>query len=361
MYQSAHEASPQERAIDIKEMMKTEIGRVGEQDISYRLHRGDSSIADMNRDDVRDNVDPLSKHQYVPGSIYIPGSHAEVPRPVAFQETPTSSATREMIGVSDVYVEFDSFERLQPSKPEEGLLVFSARSANDENPIDNIIEMQIYPFFIPRAATDPTYQPDFYFYRRITVAIQNIAGVQFVKKSQKTSRWHFELEVENAGSMWRLNPTVDEGKYVFTKPIRDLNIAEIKFRAPEKDAVFQPDCYDAIAVNPADFGPSGDRRVRTTIPHGLTIGSQTTVFFKDFNSTNSNFNAIMNDVNGHVVDVVSSNKLQFTNTPLGNLLGSAIDVAGNPAAGRLCIGERRIRFVIRFRRILPTLTNWIAP
>lgn len=369
LYQSAFEASPQERATDIKEILKGEIGRIGEQDVAYRLHRGDTSVSDSNKQPISDNVDPLKRPARTvprnqPGAIYVPGvqpQESEIPRPVVFQGTPTAKPTKEMIGISDVYVEFDSFEKLQPSIPSEGLLVFSARSANDENPIDNIIEMQIYPFFIPRVAVDETYQPNFYFYRKVTVAMQNIAGIQFVKKLQKTSKWHFELEVQNAGNVYRLEPSVDEGKYVFTKPIRDLNIAEIRFRVPEKHLQFPTDCFDATVVSPADFGPSGDRRMFTSIPHGLQVGSQVTVFLKNFNSTNSRLNTIMNDTNGHVVDVVSSTKLQFTNTPFANLLATAVDVDGNPATGRVCVGERRVRFVIRFRRILPVLTNWISP
>jgi len=365
-YQSAFDTDAATRNTDIKEILKTEIGRVGEQDVAYRLHRGDTSVADMNRDPVNDNIDPLDKGpepQYKPGSIYVPSSaeRSEIPRPVVFQGTPTARPTKEMLGISDIYVEFDSFEKLQPSQPENGLLVFSTRSANDENPIDSIIEMQIYPFYMPIIETDPLYQPNFYFYRRITVGIQNLAGTQFVKKLQKRDRWHFELETQNAGIVFRVEPTVHDGKYVFTKPVRDLSTAEFRFAAPDKVVTFPTDVFDATAVNPADFGPGGNQRIVTATPHGLTVGTSVAVFVKEFNSNNSNFNTIMNSEIGHIVDVVSSTKLQFTGTPSSTLLGTSVDSSGNPTTMKLCIGERRVRFVVRFRRILPTLTNWISP
>jgi len=373
-YKSAFDTTCEERNTDVKEILKNEIDKVGDKDVIYRLHRGDSNLVNLGRGDVTDSyADPLERNQppsptYKPGSIYVPSSSSEpepgingIPRPAVFQGTPTSKPTKELIGISDVYIEFDSFNKLQPSEPSNGLLVFDIRNVNEENPIDSIIEMQIYPFFMPIIETDPTYQPNFYYYRRLTLAIQNITGTQFVKKLQNEKRWHFELEVLNAGSVFEVKPTVGEGKYVFTKPIRDLNIAEFRFRAPEKRVNIPTDCFDVTAVNPPDFGPGGNQRFETAIPHGLTVGTQVAVFFQNFNSNNSNFNAIINDEIGHIVDVVSSTKIQLTNTPSSTLLGSAVDSSGNPATARLCVGERRVRFTVRFRRILPSLTNWISP
>ena len=366
-YKSAFDTTCVERNTDVKEMLKSEITNVGDQDVVYRLHRGDANLVNLNRDPVVDKKPTAPTPRYKPGSIYIPGKPATpetnngIQRPVVFQGTPTAKPTKELIGISDVYFEFDSFNKLDSSNPEKGLLIFDLRAVNEDNPVDSIIEMQIYPFFMPVIKTDTTYQPNFYYYRRLTIGIQNIAGVQFVKKKFNEKRWHFELEVLNAGSVFEVKPTVGDGKYIFTKPVRDLNIAEFRFLAPEKQATLPIDCFDVAAVNPADFGLGGDRRFETSEPHGLTIGVQTTVFFKNFNSTNSVLNEIINSELGHLVDVVSSTKVQLTTTPSANLLGTAVDVNGNPATARMCIGDRRIRFNVRFRRITPSLTNWISP
>ena len=72
-YKSAHDTTCEERNTDIKEILKNEIDKVGDKDVVYRLHRGDSSLVNMGRGDTTDSYTNPLNSQRRPEPKYNPG------------------------------------------------------------------------------------------------------------------------------------------------------------------------------------------------------------------------------------------------------------------------------------------------
>jgi len=339
---------------DIHELLKEEISGQGRSDdIPYRVHiaqTGTSNEGVVSRDlspQVRSQKDLYTKKNIstlIPKQVapYIPGS-----------------TDRNNIGISDTYIYCDSFNKKISSEPENGLLIYSVQDLNNQVPIKNFIEVEIYlPFFIQEPIVDDSYQPNFFFFRHIQIYFESIGGRQFVNGGS-SNIFHFDLELDSAGgNIYKAHGGLS--KYIFKYPVTDIQELRIRFKTPLKNIEFQQDVY-TITVVPSAGPPPFNQRITTGIPHNLTIGSQVSIFFKNFNSTNSVLNKTMNSTIGHLADVIDSTTLELPNSPGSDGLGTAIDVNSNPASATMYIGDRRIAFVLRFRELREDITNYIAP
>lgn len=344
------------KELDVHEMLKQEIsGQKRDDDIAYRIHQSQTGRSEEGvttralAPHIRSGVDLDGKIRQ--------GRGTTIPKPVTpFIPGPTD---RNNIGVSDTYLYCDSFNKRDNSVPSEGLLIFDVQDLNNQVPIKNFIELEIIlPFFIPEPDVDETYQPSFYFFRHLLIFIEAIGGRQFVNGGSGRI-FHFDLELDNAGgNIFRAHDGLS--KYVFTYPVRDAQELQIRFKTPLKNIELPQDVFDVTAV--ASVGPAPfNQRFVTSVPHTLTIGAQYSVYFKSFNSTTGALNSVINNKKGHIVDVTDSTTVQLTNTPGSNALGTAVDLNANPATSKMCVGERRIAFILRFRELKEDITNYIAP
>lgn len=251
-------------------------------------------------------------------------------------------------GIADSYLKFDSRARDSSSDISNGLLSFNITELNQNQPIENIIEMQIGTFFIPDIAT-PVDVPDYFFFKQVTILIEEMQGQAHF--GPDGTRYHFDLRVIPAGIANELVPAANEGKFIFTKPFRDISLMSLRFKAPFKNIVFPDD------VLPFNASPgTSPARIITAAPHGLPVASTVAIFVSDFVSGIGNVDNIINSPDGHMVTVIDATTLEFSAAAGFDFAGVLTAVPGNAF-----IGERGIRFSMRFRTLVNIKTNTIVP
>jgi len=168
------------------------------------------------------------------------------PPPVPVQTDTTNAAFQ------DIYIYFDSANKDQSSLPAQGLYIWSVSSLNNAlQPITRIIEMEISNFHIQDILT-PLTSPAYFFFEQVTLELEQSSAQAMFGPSGL--RYHFEFLVEDAGISKLLLPK-REGKYVFGIPLRELSIANFRFRAPTKTIVFNQDTYlDCSPINGTNPG-----------------------------------------------------------------------------------------------------------
>lgn len=284
----------------------------------------------------------------------IPGVYTSVP-------TPTSSANIQPgaaeIGISDTYLYFNSFENVSNSDLENGVISFPIPSINNNKPVQNIIELECTRFFMPDITEGAT-DPDFWFFKRAYIYIEQLSATQSALAFNQ-NKYHFEFEVVPSGISVEMVPIRERSKYTFTKPVRDLT--EITFR------ILRPPFFERVPIPQSLFGMtpvSGTTpgRVTTSEPHGLpvTAGPYPTgyvaVTIKEWSSNGpASVNSAMVRSGGHMVNVIDANTIEFDST-------AGVDFAlVTSGSGVLGINFRRIAFEMRFRSIVSSITNYIAP
>jgi hypothetical protein len=147
---------------------------------------------------------------------------------------------------SDNYLYFDSTFKDSISTPETGVLVFRIATMNSNQPISNIIEMEIGTFNIPVTDEFPPQLPipSSLFYRRVTMFIPEMAAQPIY--CADGVKFHFEFEVVPQGISYQLIPI--HRKFIFTQPFINLDTITMIFRNPLGTLVLQPDTFAATAV-----------------------------------------------------------------------------------------------------------------
>ena len=332
------------KEIDVHELLRQEINQQGDE-IPYRLHKSGTTASQKNPNQ------PQRTQQRNPQS------QAPDAQQLARSPAPPKKAD---YGISDSYVYLDSTNKVEGSDPSTGLYIFDILGLNNGFPIENIIEAEVSSFYVPLINTDITFQPEFFAFRRIFLDMETIGGQQYVNSGSIDRKFHFEFEVENAGSAFKLEP--ETKKFVFTQPVRDLTQLRLRFRVPlGKKVTFNQDVFAVNSVNPAPGPPPADRWVKTQEKHGLVIGSQYAVVFRDFNSSSSLLNETINNLNGHLVQAIDENTVELTSTPNANLIASTPTPAGTIPSATMYVIPHRIAMTIRFRTIKDKLTNFVQP
>jgi hypothetical protein len=263
------------------------------------------------------------------------------------------------IGINDVYMYFDSWYKADESIPSLGLYSFNVQQINGPEPIKNIIEMQLMPFFAPKIETNAAYQPEYYFFKTILMEFTLISGRQITKSVAAAQNFHFELDVEDAGSAVLARPR--NNLFIFTEPVLDITKINVQFKLPNQAISWPNDVFDVAAVEPSVLPPPGDRQLTTGTAHGLNVGQNYAVYFKNYNSISSVLNSIINNPLGHIATVIDATTLQLTNTPGANAIGSTPSALGGPPTAKMYVGPLRIAFSMRFRTVRRIETNFITP
>jgi len=254
------------------------------------------------------------------------------------------------IGLKDTYVYFDSATADEVDL-QKGKLKFLIAKRNNNVPIENVIEMEINEFYFPRIAK-PLTQPEYYFYRRVTMAIEEVKTTQ-TRQGTNNFRFHFEFDVLDAGIVVKLKAI--DNKHKITKAIKDLTEMTFEFKAPTKEIELPREVLTGTIT-----GILGLSEITFTEPHGLDATISHTVYFGPYNlpvaPLPSVVSPIITNPLGYIVtpaNLVDPMKIIFAPTAVfGNLtdLGQQILVY---------VGERKIAFVMRFRSLIDKKTNSI--
>jgi hypothetical protein len=254
-------------------------------------------------------------------------------------------------GFRDVYALFESRYRAGGDF-QNGLFSFNLNTEGSSltggatgiiYPLDEIMEMELYPFTIPNAFITNQYTTAAYYqyhFKSVEIfvkefnrqCVHNVAG----------DRHHFTFSTLADNHYIHLTPTM--GKFVFSGPTRADTIT-FQFLHRGYNLEFASDKYLGATVgfvNPASF--------TTTTPHGLTTNS--CVVFPTFSGSVSMDSAMQNKF-GHIVTIV--NPTTFT-IPL-----SLIGQGPNPVTTNFEVLERFIELPMRFRTYMPEITNHITP
>lgn len=250
--------------------------------------------------------------------------------------------------IRDNYLYFDSTAKISSiSDLAAGKMSWSIPLLNQNQPLENIIEMEIGSFYIPDIPTAATF-PQYFFYERITVLLEEVQAQSV--RAQNSIRFHWELDLQPAGISRAATPV--NPKFIFQIPFRDLSIATFSFRAPIKNTQFQPDIMGFVSQ--AGTSPA---RITTNIPHQLAIASINTIYVSNFLSSISIVDQTINDPDGFLVTVINATTLEFPALAVAGFDFAAVGVV----QGDLVIGFRRIAFQVRFRTLTDTKTNGITP
>lgn len=379
------------KQIDIKELQKDQLrGQQGASDVTYSLYNQpiyDPKIHNLKYYDHRNQLTQHSAYYrpnpQIPNNPRIPQPHPNtVPGPInthSVSRDPLKSRVdhndfneglgltdeekyqlRDNIGVEDRYIYPDSRIKLGGSNPAQGYYSWDIVAMNNNTPLKNIIEAEIEEFIIPNVAVDPTYQPAYFYFKTVFVYIESIYAQQYGTGGTTKSLFHFEMEVhDEPDGRKRLKPK--NRKYIFTMPVRDITILNVRFRTPTQDIRFNQDVYTAAAVQPADHVPDGDKRFVLDDMHNLTIGATYAVYFENFNSVDNDLNTVINNPTGHLALVIDATKIQLTNTPLASRIAITPKQGGGVPYAKILIGERRIAMQLRMRGLRGTLTNYMNP
>lgn len=253
-------------------------------------------------------------------------------------------------GFEDTYLYFDSDAKESTAEDlANGILRYSIVKLNQNNPLKNIIEMQLGNFYIPEITTGANF-PLYFFYKRVNILIEEMKTRSI--RAQDDVLFHFEMDVQPSGIANLLTPAANEGKFIFRQPFRDITSITFRFRAPIKPVVFEQDIFEFTAI----VGTS-PARITTTQPHGLTIASLVSIFCRNFTSDVGNIDPLINSVDGHLVTVIDANILEF---PAIGISGFDFTGIGGAIPGELTVGFRRIAFSMRFRSLTDLKTNQIT-
>jgi len=317
-YGRASAAAPNRRlAVDTHEELKRELARqAGANDATYY----NSGVAD-------------------------PGSGSIVPL------QPTQIDVRRTANFIDTTLYFDSCFRNNASQLSLGALSFSIFNLNNNQPIDNIVEMQIGNFYIPHIDTNAL-APDYYFYKRVNIEVRELNSQAI--RAANNGKFHFEMDVQSAGIADYLTPATNNGKFTFSNPLKNnLDQMTFVFMKPTSPIMFPQDQFMFNAVP-----GSAPAQIVMQEPHGLTIGFPVTIFVSMFASNVGQIDALINGPDGFLVDVLGPTLLQFQ---VAAVTGFDFTNVAVPVQGKLVVGFRRVAFTVRFRSISDTETNRIFP
>lgn len=197
--------------------------------------------------------------------VGLPGGPSASPSgpPPPASAGPTSTLN---FGIYDTYLYFDSFFKDGTSNFVNGELRYSVVALNYNNPIDNIIQMEIGEFFIPDIVL-PNNQPEFFFYKRVGLLINEMTTMSIF--GNNNFRFHFEFNVQSAGISVKLTPI--NNIFSFSRPVRDFTEVTFKFTAPLKSVPFLQDTFNITSVgstsNPGFNGTA--LQFITSDPHNL--------------------------------------------------------------------------------------------
>ncbi len=285
----------------------------------------------------------------------LPNIQDSIPQPArSFQ---TQSVTMPN-GITDTYIYFDSQEADQYDLAG-GKLTYSILRRNNGNPLQRIIEMEIFPFFFPEIQLPivldnlarPHAQPGFWFYNDAEMSLIEIKSTQSISALNQF-RFHFQFDVQPYGIVRKFVPK--NNLHIFPVPILSLNDVTFEFRAARKLVPIPQEVFTGTLypnTTPVTFV--------TNTPHNLDPTVDHTVFFSIPGLTYSvdDYN-IINNPNGIYLMAIYSDIPNNTTVNIDLATGSA---AATGIPGTMYVGANKVAFTMRFRSLADKVTNTIVP
>lgn len=327
----------------------------------------------------RIDIHELIKHEIFSTDVVSCNNHFEKNRPC-----PSA-----VYGVSDQYLILDSLEKIQSSKPSRGEYQFNfmihgvtrSQTIGVIDSLDTIIGIQIFPFSMPiipkdnftvnhpglnlvsngplpsmgDSVSNPQAQTPF---GRITLLFKEL-GLQSISDANDR-RHHFEFVAKETtlGDRLALTPICDV--YHFTEPIQAINGLTVCLFNPIAPLRIPPDVLYNVRIVPSQlltFMYSDP-----TFLINLALGDR--IYIYNFQSHDQALNSYIGRASGHIVGV---NGFIYNTTSTGIdvtfRLNPDVDVGASiaPHSVNVLIAKNRIRIPLRLRRVVPRLTNYIAP
>ena len=222
---------------------------------------------------------------------------------------------------------------------------------------------------------------------RFTIQVREV-GLQSISDING-NRHNFEYDVEyrtdigKSATTYQAKPLKELNTYIFTQPITSLQGISLVFRNPDMPIAFEPDVYRRVTFQ-FDAMP-GAFIVFLLDYHNLRVGDR--IYIQDFQgwSGSGNLALFMNRPEGFVVanydDValvphanpavdnpldygsLLQNPGKFTIDPavsIRNITGGVVP-PGTVRTVTIYVEKRRMRIPLRFRSVVPKLTNRIVP
>lgn len=167
-------------------------------------------------------------------------------------------------GIIDTYIYCDSVFKDPGSDLQNGRLVFDVAALNNNQPIDNVIEMEISAFYIPVVDNFPLDLPipQTFFYRRNTLLIQELSTQAYFGPNQ--NRFHWEVDVTPQGIANQVTPV--KPKFIFGRPVRDITKITLVLKTPLTPLTLPTDVYPAVAVAGTGTTASNPLQFQTGYP-----------------------------------------------------------------------------------------------
>lgn len=173
-------------------------------------------------------------------------------------------------GIIDTYIYCDSVYKDPGSDLQNGRLVFDIAALNNNQPVDNVIEMEISSFFIPVVDNFPLDMPipQTFFYRRNTLLIQELTTQAYFGPNQ--NRFHWEVDVSPQGIANQVTPV--KPKFIFGRPVRDITKITLVIKTPVNPLSLPVDVYPSVAIPGSGTSASNPLQFQTGFPSAIPNG-----------------------------------------------------------------------------------------
>lgn len=287
-----------------------------------------------------------------------------------------------VIGFEDFELYFDSVER-DPSNSDylHGILSWQVKPLNNNLDVNNVVEMMLGDFYIPKVkffAGEPpgvgTYPDEFYFRRIYMEFIEAPANHAVLGPSG--NRFHWEFDVQNiSGQSLRLVPT--KRSFFFPRPLQNITNFRIRFMIPNTvrpfpmtapgtsrfDVVPLPEETVTIRLvldtgtgqgyDPPRFEILGGPQTNILGPWGSTGTPGIAAFITGFDDGGVSLEDI-NDPGGVFITNIIDNYVFELENKVYELFTSL-----TPSA-TMFIPKNRIAFPVRFSTVTGVATNYVS-
>lgn len=120
---------------------------------------------------------------------------------------------------SDVRILFDS-QYASEVNASNGQISFNTSTSIDNFKISDVVAIKIKPFLFPTPNRANKNGPDLLFFNRVYIYLSTFSGRNCVRTMVDNTSYHFEMEVESAGTMLRLIP--NESVHTFPMPYNSI-------------------------------------------------------------------------------------------------------------------------------------------
>jgi len=284
--------------------------------------------------------------------------------------------------ISDHYLVLDSAEKYENSRPEEGEFIFNFmvegvtrnQTIGVRNVIENVVSIQIMPFYLPllpdrpfklndpqadkglpRLLANPSSSQNSQLqYGRITLLLKEI-GLQSISGAQNR-RHHFEFEVNELSDRLLLTPIAGHDTYIFTDPIKEIHGLTLCFYNPFDPLEIPNDILNANLVS-VTSPPFLELQLHPGQTHNLVLGD--VIFIKGVSTSSSTINRYLNRLEGHLIGTGTTPSLISLNPTVD---GTPLGLAPVHASGaiKIIIPKNRLRVTARIRCLAGRTTNFIT-